>query len=70
MAQRKKAEEKAVVPQRENKAVRPAASNKTAPGYARVRVIKDHDGLCVGEILSRPEKVAKELINLGYWERV
>ena len=70
MAARKTREAKAVVPQRENKAVRPAEANKTAPGFIRVRVIKAHDGIDAGTVFSKPERVAKEMINLGFWERV
>jgi hypothetical protein len=70
MAARKKSEAKAVVPQRENKAVRPAYANKKAPGYLRVRVVKAHDGIEAGAVFSKPERVAKEMINLGYWEAV
>ena len=67
---RKYTSKKAVVPPRENKAVRPAYYNKTAGGYVRVRVIKAHDGIDAGTVLSRPEVVAKQMINLGFWERV
>lgn len=67
MAARKPKEAKAVVPQRENKAVRPAAANK-ADGYVRVRVVKAHDGIEEGAVLSRPAAVAQQMINLGYWE--
>lgn len=69
MAARKpKSQAKAVVPQRENKAVRPAAANKAASGFLRVRVVKAHDGLEAGTVLSRPQRIAQEMINLGYWE--
>ena len=70
MAARKPKEAKAVVPQRENKAVRPTYANKKAPGYLRVRVVKAHDGIEAGAVFSKPERVAKEMINLGYWEAV
>ena len=67
---RKTKEAKAVVPQRENKAVRPACANKTADGFIRVRVIKAHDGIDAGTVFSKPEAIAKQMINLGFWERV
>lgn len=70
MAARKTKEAKAVVPQRENKAVRPACANKSANGFVRVRVIKAHDGIDAGTVFSKPERVAREMINLGFWERV
>lgn len=70
MAARKKSEAKAVVPQRENKAVRPAAANKAADGWLRVRVVKAHDGIEAGTVFGKPERVAREMINLGYWEAV
>ena len=65
MAARKPKEAKAVVPPRENKAVRPAAANK-ADGFVRVRVVKAHDGIEEGAVLSRPAAVAQQMINLGY----
>ena len=68
MAARKPKQAKAVVPQRENKAVRPAAANKAASGWLRMRVVKAHDGLEAGTVFSKPERVAREMINLGYWE--
>ena len=68
MAARKPKQAKAVVPQRENKAVRPAAANKAASGWLRVRVVKAHDGIEAGTVFSKPERVAREMINLGYWE--
>lgn len=61
--------QKAVVPPRENKAVRPASANK-GDGFVRVRVVKAHDGLEAGAVFTRPERIANEMINLGYWERV
>jgi len=67
---RKTKEAKAVVPQRENKAVRPACANKAASGFLRVRVIKAHDGIDAGTVFSKPEAIAKQMINLGFWERV
>ena len=70
MAARKPKQAKAVVPQRENKAVRPAAANKAASGWLRVRVVKAHDGIEAGTVFSKPERVAREMINLGYWELV
>ena len=70
MARKYTHQQKADVPPRENKAVRPAAANKTAPGYMRVRVIKAHDGIEAGTVFSKPEAVARQMINLGYWERV
>lgn len=66
MAARKPKEAKAVVPPREDKAVRPAAANK-ADGFVRVRVVKAHDGIEEGAVLSRPAAVAQQMINLGYW---
>jgi len=66
MAARKPKEAKAVVPQRENKAVRPAAANK-ADGFVRVRVVKAHDGIEEGAVLSRPAAVAQQMVKLGYW---
>ena len=68
MAARKPKSAKAVVPPREDKAVRPAAANKAASGWLRVRVVKAHDGLEAGTVFSKPERVAREMINLGYWE--
>ena len=68
MAARKPKQAKAVVPPREDKAVRPARANKAASGFLRVRVVKAHDGLEAGTVLSRPERVARTMINLGYWE--
>lgn len=70
MARKYTQSQKAVVPSRENKAVRPAAANKSAAGFVRVRVIKAHDGIDAGTVFSRPERVAREMINLGFWERV
>ena len=71
MAARKpKSQAKAVVPPREDKAVRPAAANKAAPGFIRVRVVKAHDGLEAGAVFTRPERVAREMVNLGFWEIV
>lgn len=66
MAARKPKEAKAVVPPREDKAVRPAAANK-ADGYVRVRVVKAHDGIEEGAVLSRPAAVAQQMVKLGYW---
>ena len=66
MAARKPKEAKAVVPPREDKAVRPAAANK-ADGFVKVRVVKAHDGIEEGAVLSRPAAVAQQMINLGYW---
>lgn len=66
MAARKPKEAKAVVPQRENKAVRPAAANK-ADGFVRVRVVKAHDGIEEGAVFSRPAAVAQQMVKLGYW---
>ena len=70
MAARKPKQAKAVVPPREDKAVRPATANKAAGGFLRVRVVKAHDGLEAGAVLSRPQRVAQEMINLGFWELV
>ena len=70
MARKYTQSQKAVVPSRENKAVRPAAANKSASGFVRVRVVKAHDGIEAGTVLSRPDRVAREMINLGFWERV
>lgn len=70
MAARKPKSAKAVVPPREDKAVRPAAANKGANGYLRVRVVKAHDGLEAGAVFTRPERVAREMVNLGFWEIV
>lgn len=71
MAARKpKSQAKAVVPPREDKAVRPARANKAASGWLRVRVVKAHDGLEAGTVFSKPERVAREMINLGFWELV
>ncbi|MBO7510722.1 MAG: hypothetical protein J6T35_06005, partial [Bacteroidales bacterium] len=67
MAARKPKQAKAVVPPREDKAVRPAAANKAAGGFLRVRVVKAHDGLEAGTVLSRPQRIAQEMINLGFW---
>ena len=69
MARKYTQQQKAVVPQRENKAVRPAAANK-ASGFIRVRVIKAHDGIDAGTVFSKPEAIAKQMINFGFWERV
>lgn len=68
MARKYTQSQKAVVPPRENKAVRPASANKTAPGFLLVRVVKAHDGIEAGTVFSRPERIAKEMIDLGYWE--
>ena len=71
MAARKpKSQAKAVVPPREDKAVRPARANKAASGWLRVRVVKAHDGLEAGTVFVKPERVAKTMINLGFWEAV
>lgn len=70
MAARKPKQAKAVVPPREDKAVRPARANKAASGWLRVRVVKAHDGIEAGTVFSKPERVAKEMINLGFWELV
>lgn len=70
MAARKPKQAKAVVPPREDKAVRPACANKAASGWLRVRVVKAHDGIEAGTVFSKPERVAREMINLGYWEAV
>jgi hypothetical protein len=70
MAARKPKQAKAVVPPREDKAVRPARANKAASGWLRVRVVKAHDGLEAGTVFSTPERGAKEMINLGFWELV
>lgn len=70
MAARKPKQAKAVVPPREDKAVRPARANKAADGWLRVRVVKAHDGLEAGTVFSKPERVAREMINLGFWELV
>ena len=70
MAARKPKQAKAVVPPREDKAVRPACANKAASGWMRVRVVKAHDGLEAGTEFVKPERVAKTMINLGYWEAV
>ena len=66
MAARKPKEAKAVVPPREDKAVRPAAANK-ADGFVRVRVVKAHDGIEEGAVLNRPAAVAQQMVKLGYW---
>lgn len=65
MASRKPSSRKAERPSYENKAVAPAALDKS---FVRVRVVKAHDGLKEGTVLSRPYSVAKEIVNLGYWE--
>lgn len=65
MASKKTTSRKAERPSYENKAVAPAALDKT---FVRVRVAKAHDGLEEGTVLSRPYSVAKEIVNLGYWE--
>ena len=70
MAARKPKSAKAVVPPREDKAVRPAAANKAAPGFIRVRVVKAHDGIDEGTVFSKPERVARDMVNLGFWEIV
>jgi len=57
---------KAERPSYENKAVVPAASGR--PQYVRIRVVKAHDGLERGQVLSRPYDTAIEMQNLGYWK--
>jgi len=56
------------------KAVRPAYDNKAvAPSvldswrYVRIRVVRAHDGLEEGAILSRPRETAEEMQKLGLW---
>ena len=70
MARKYTSQQKAVVPPRENKAVRPASANKAATVYVRVRVVKDHDGIEAGTVFTKPERVANEMVDLGFWERV
>lgn len=69
MAARKPSAAKAERPSYENKAVARPAANK-ASGFIRVRVIKSHDGIDAGTVFSKPEAIAKQMINLGFWERV
>jgi hypothetical protein len=57
---------KAERPSYENKAVVAAAPDR--PHYVRIRVIKAHDGLQRGQILSRPYATAAEMQRLGYWK--
>lgn len=61
MSGRKTTSRKAERPAYENKAVVPNASVK-------IRVVKAHDGLERGEVLTKPYKVAIEMQNLGYWK--
>ena len=35
-----------------------------------IKVIKEHDGLKVGEQFNKPFSVAKKMIELGYWQRI
>ena len=69
MAARKPSAAKAERPSYENKAVARPAANK-ASGFIRVRVVKAHDGLEAGAVFTRPERVAREMVNLGFWEIV
>lgn len=61
-----KAKAKAERPLYDNKAVAPAKRQNAAA--VRIRVIRAHDGLEVGETYMKPATLAKTLVNLGYWE--
>lgn len=50
----------------------PSYSNKAESPLSiiTIKVIKEHDGLEVGEQFNKPFSVAMKMIELGYWERV
>lgn len=56
---------KAVQPSYDNKAV---ASATAAPSSVKIRVIKAHDGLKVGEVYQKPIDAARQMQELGYWK--
>lgn len=66
MASRKTTSRKAERPSYENKAVVAAAPER--PRFVRVRVVKAHDGMAEGMVLSRPYAVARDMEKLGYWK--
>lgn len=39
-------------------------------GAVEIEVIKSHDGLEKGYRAYKPEKIAKEMIKLGYWRAI
>lgn len=55
-----------------NKRETPLCENKAEKPLSiiTIKVIKEHDGLEVGEQFNKPFAVAMKMIELGYWKRV